>query len=79
MGHMKRDAYQSLLKWRNSLVRKPLLLKGARQTGKTWLLKEFGRLEFKQRVYCNFEEEPLLEELFKNSLKPSDNGWRTPV
>jgi predicted AAA+ superfamily ATPase len=69
---MKRDIYKTLNGWRNSIVRKPLLVKGARQTGKTWLLKEFGRLEFKQMVYCNFEEEPLLEDLFRNSLKPSD-------
>jgi predicted AAA+ superfamily ATPase len=47
-------------------------MKGARQTGKTWLLKEFGRNEFKQFVYCNFEEEPLLDGLFQTSLKPSD-------
>lgn len=69
---MKRDVYKILTEWRNALVRKPLLLKGARQTGKTWLLKEFGRQEFRQTVYCNFEEEPRLEDLFKNSLKPSD-------
>jgi predicted AAA+ superfamily ATPase len=47
-------------------------MKGARQTGKTWLLKEFGRQQFKQVVYCNFEEEPLLEAFFRDSLKPSD-------
>lgn len=58
--------------WRNALIRKPLLMRGARQVGKTWLLKEFGRQEFKQFVYCNFEEEPFLEELFQRSLKPSD-------
>lgn len=69
---MKRDIYRALNEWRNRLNRKPLLLRGARQTGKTWLLKEFGRKEFKQFVYCNFEEEPLLEEIFRNSLKPSD-------
>ena len=40
---MKRDLYASLLKWKSSSRRKPLLLRGARQTGKTFLLKEFGR------------------------------------
>ena len=69
---MNRDIYKALNEWRKAIIRKPLLLEGARQTGKTWLLKEFGRKEFKQIVYCNFEEEPLLEEIFRNSLKPSD-------
>jgi len=69
---MKRDIYKTLIEWRNTIGRKPLLMKGARQTGKTWLLKEFGRQEFNRLAYCNFEEEPLLEDLFRNSLKPSD-------
>ena len=69
---MKRDIYKTLLKWRATPSRKPLLMNGARQTGKTWLLKEFGRLEFKELVYCNFEEEPLLEDFFQRSLKPAD-------
>lgn len=43
---MKRDAYQKLLKWKASVRRKPLILNGARQVGKTWLLKEFGRCEY---------------------------------
>lgn len=69
---MLRDIYATLTGWCHAPIRKPLLLRGARQTGKTWLLKEFGRREFKQIVYCNFEEEPLLEGLFQYSLKPSD-------
>jgi len=69
---MKRDVYKTLLEWRNALSRKPLLMNGARQTGKTWLLKEFGRQEFRQVVYCNFEEEPLLEDFFQRTLKPAD-------
>jgi uncharacterized protein len=69
---MERDVFRKLVEWRNSPFRKPLLMKGARQTGKTWLLKEFGRQHFKQVVYCNFEEEPGLENLFQESLKPSD-------
>ena len=44
---MQRDALQKLIQWKNSRGRKPLILKGARQTGKTWLMKEFGRLYYK--------------------------------
>lgn len=69
---MKRDIYTALAAWHSAPSRKPLLLRGARQTGKTWLLKEFGRREFNRVVYCNFEEEPLLEGLFQHSLKPVD-------
>lgn len=67
---MKRDAYQDLLAWKKSARRKPLLLKGARQTGKTYLLKEFGRREYEGVCYFNFEEEPGLKELFGASLNP---------
>jgi hypothetical protein len=67
---MERLIYPQLVKWKSSLGRKPLLLKGARQTGKTWLLKEFGRREFRNLVYCNFEAEPLLHSLFAESLRP---------
>jgi predicted AAA+ superfamily ATPase len=53
---MKRILYQKLLEWKTSNYRKPLLLQGARQVGKTYLLKEFGRREFKQVHYINFEK-----------------------
>lgn len=55
---------ESLLKWKNSTYRRPLILRGARQTGKTWLLKEFGRIAFNKMVYVNFEETPALQNLF---------------
>ena len=48
---MKRLAMQDLLNWKSSEDRKPLILKGARQVGKTWLMKEFGRLEYNDTVY----------------------------
>jgi predicted AAA+ superfamily ATPase len=60
---MNRDLYKTLVEWRMSLIRKPLLMKGARQTGKTWLLKEFGKREFNNLVYCNFEEETSYEPM----------------
>ena len=67
---MKRDIYTKLLAWKGSSRRKPLLLQGARQTGKTYLLEEFGRREYKNTVYCNFEEDPSLDQFFRRGLKP---------
>jgi predicted AAA+ superfamily ATPase len=61
---MKRYAMQQLLKWKAKKARKPLLVKGARQVGKTWLLKEFGKNEYRQTVYINFENATHLKTLF---------------
>ena len=67
---MKRDLYAKLLEWKSSSRRKPLLLQGARQTGKTYILKEFGRNEYENTVYCNFEEDTDLDGFFQRSLNP---------
>ena len=67
---MKRDIYPKLLQWKASSRRKPLLLQGARQTGKTFILKEFGRSEYRNTIYCNFEENSGLDRLFQNDLNP---------
>ena len=67
---MKRDIYQKLLVWKSSPRRKPLLLQGARQTGKTFILKAFGRNEYENVMYCNFEEDPGLDQFFERDLKP---------
>ena len=61
---MYRKSITSLIKWKLLARRKPLLVLGARQVGKTWLIKEFGRTEYKQTVYINFEEEKKMRELF---------------
>jgi predicted AAA+ superfamily ATPase len=61
---MKRDLYHSLLNWKKAPNRKPLILQGARQVGKTWLMKEFGKNEFEQVVYLNFEASERLKSLF---------------
>ena len=63
---MERIAYKSLLEWRNSPKRKPLILRGARQVGKTWLLKEFGRHEYKSFVYVNCDKEAYAADLFRD-------------
>ena len=67
---MKRAAYQDLLAWKINPFRKPLLVQGARQVGKTWLLKEFGCQEYDSCAYFNFEETPKLSSLFEGDLQP---------
>lgn len=62
---MKRDKLNELYSWKASILRKPLMVRGARQVGKTWLLKEFGKEAYKQCVYVNFEESPHLKTLFQ--------------
>lgn len=61
---MRRKLYKKLLKWKDSSSRKPLLLLGARQVGKTWLMKQFGSHEYENVVYINCDDEPLTRELF---------------
>ena len=68
---MKRDVYDSLVEWKGSKRRKPLMLKGARQTGKTYIVREFGNREYENLLYFNFEEDPRLEGFFNENLKPS--------
>lgn len=63
---MKRKVYSKLLEWKNSARRKPLILEGARQVGKSWILKEFGRNEYKHLAYIACENEPLAKALFKD-------------
>ena len=62
---MKRKAYEGLLKWKSNKSRKPLLIKGARQVGKTWLMKEFGKNEYESVAYINFEKSTQLADLFE--------------
>lgn len=61
---MERIAMQYLYDWKAKKNRKPLIIKGARQVGKTWLMKEFGIRNFKQTAYINFESSKLLKNLF---------------
>lgn len=61
---MKRHLYEDLLRWKHATPRKPLILQGARQVGKTWLMKEFGRREFAQVLYFNFESSERLKQIF---------------
>jgi len=61
---MERIALQKLKDWKNKNDRKPLIIRGARQVGKTWLIKEFGKNEYLKTVYVNFESSKLLQTLF---------------
>lgn len=65
---MKRDIYKNLLEWKASPERKPLMLYGARQVGKTYILKEFGRNEFENMVYINCYKNELMEQLFSKTI-----------
>jgi len=67
---MKRNAIEALLKWKNDEERKPMVLKGARQVGKTWLMKEFGKSYYDNYVYFNFDEEDELQSIFETNKNP---------
>ncbi|HBG71098.1 MAG: hypothetical protein A2W93_02660 [Bacteroidetes bacterium GWF2_43_63] len=68
---MERKVYKKLLDWQKTRKRKPLLLQGARQVGKTYLLKEFGKKEYSKVFYLNFESDKRLDSLFKTSIEPA--------
>ncbi|MEA3316820.1 MAG: ATP-binding protein [Bacteroidota bacterium] len=65
---MFRTEINSLVRWKNSETRKPLIIRGARQVGKTWLMKEFGKLEYKQTIYINFESSTHLKDIFESDF-----------
>lgn len=69
---MQRDALKQLIEWKNDTQRKPLILQGARQVGKTWLLKEFGKLEYKNTAYVSFDGNEVLKQAFKNYTDVKD-------
>ena len=67
---MKRSAIQSLIRWKFSEDRKPMVIKGARQVGKTWLMKEFGKNYYDSFAYFNFDEEDELKSVFEANKNP---------
>lgn len=68
---MERTAMKDLISWKNSKNRKPLLLYGARQVGKTYLVKEFGSKYFKDIIYVNFETNDIVSKLIDKDITPS--------
>ena len=63
---MERKIYKELLAWKNSTDRKPLILQGARQVGKTYIVNYFAGKEYSNSVYCNFEKDDGLPDFFKD-------------
>ena len=64
---MKRFILDKLVEWKNSPYRKPLILKGVRQVGKTWILKEFGKTNYENIAYFNFDENEEYKEFFETT------------
>jgi len=67
---MRRTGYKDLINWKIGSSRKPLVIQGARQVGKTYLVKEFGQQEYQNLIYLNFEQDENLMSLFDSSLNP---------
>ena len=65
---MFRKSLDDLLNWKNSKTRKPLIIRGARQVGKTWLMKEFGKTHYEKVAYINFDNNERMESLFSGNL-----------
>ena len=68
---MERKAYNQLLAWKNNPHHKPLILNGARQVGKTWLLKHFGEKEYKNVAYVNCDRSPQMEMILREGFDMS--------
>lgn len=68
---MERLVLIELVKWKQSKYRKPLILKGVRQVGKTWILKDFGKRYYENTAYFNFDEEPELKQFFESTKDPA--------
>ncbi len=73
---MPRKAIDELQKWKNNANRKPLIIRGARQVGKTWLMNEFGRTQYLKVAYINFEGNERMQKLFSGDL---DIGFQGPL
>ena len=69
---MKRDIWDKLIEWKNKKDRKPLILKGARQVGKTYIVRAFGKECFSQAHYLNFEKHEQLAKIFEGDLTPQN-------
>jgi predicted AAA+ superfamily ATPase len=67
---MQRKITSELLAWKNSKNRKPLILNGARQVGKTYIIDEFGKSEFENLVYVNLDTNPAIREIFEGDISP---------
>ena len=66
---MQRGLLETLIKWKEKMDRKPLIIRGARQVGKTWLMKEFGKTHYKNIAYVNFETALSLHHIFQSGFE----------
>ena len=66
---MYRKVLNKLAEWKSSPRRKPLILKGARQVGKTWLMKEFGKQNYEKTFYFSFENDSELQKIFATGIQ----------
>ncbi len=69
---MTRYTISKLARWKESKTRKPLIIQGARQVGKTWIMQEFGRLYYKKTIYINFDNNRQLESIFQDNIDTSN-------
>ncbi len=67
---MFREIFNELKNWKNKINKKPLIIQGARQVGKTWVMKEFGKSEYNNVVYINFEKDKSIQYIFSIDLDP---------
>ena len=65
---MYRNQIEKMISWKNNKNKKPLIIRGARQVGKTWLMKEFGENYYKNYAYINFDNNTRMEQLFSGDL-----------
>ena len=65
---MYRNQIEKLIKWKDNINKKPLIIRGARQVGKTWLMKEFGKNYYKNYAYINFDRNIRMEQLFSGDM-----------
>ena len=65
---MERQIMEELILWKRKKNRKPLILKGARQVGKTWIMKEFGVRQFKNVAYVNFDRNSRMQRVFEGDF-----------
>jgi hypothetical protein len=65
---MYRSTIENLYEWKSKQNKKPLIIRGARQVGKTWLMKEFGKNAYQETVYINFDNNEQMKTLFNSNM-----------
>ena len=76
---MKRKIYEELLKWKNTDMKKPLMIIGARQIGKTYVIKEFCEKEFEKNIYINLLEHSEIIKIFKQEINTREKFNRMKI